>query len=195
MRCLVVYAHPVAESYCAALRDRVMLTLRDAGHEVQLIDLYAEGFDPVLSRQGRLDYHTPGDNEHGIESHLERLHWAEALIFVYPTWWYSLPAMLKGWLDRVWIPHVTFTMPTANQPIRGKMQHIRRLAIVTTAGSSRLWLALMGNPGQRTIMRGLRVLCSPRCRTLWLAHHKIDTSTPASRAAFLDRVARKLAQI
>ena len=195
MRCLVVYTHPVAESYCAALCRQAVAALEAAGHEVRLLDLYAEGFDPVMRRQERIDYHTRGLNEEPVRVHLAHIAWAEALVFVYPTWWYGLPAMLKGWLDRVWIPHVTFTLPEDDQPIRGLMQNIVRIVGISTSGASRLWLAIIGNPGRRTITRGIRALCHPRCRTQWLAHYNIDRSTPASRAAFLERVGRELGRL
>ena len=195
MRCVVVFAHPVAESYCAALRDAAVSALRGARHEVRIVDLYAEGFDPVLSRQERLDYHTEGVNEVNVRAHIELLRWAEALVFVYPTWWYGLPAILKGWLDRVWVPGVTFTLPAGGKPIRGLMDNIVRLVGISTSGSSRLWLALVGNPGRHTITRGVRALCHRRCRTTWLAHYAIDRSTAASRAAFLERVGQRLAQL
>lgn len=194
MRCLVVYAHPVEESYCAALRDRAVAALKEAGHEVRLVDLYAEGFEARLSREERLGYHTPGLNEQPVARHIDHIRWAEAMIFVYPTWWYGLPAILKGWFDRVWVPCVTFTLPKSG-PIRGLMGHVVRLAIVTTAGSPRLWLALMGNPGRHTIMRGVRAICHRRCRRIWLAHYAIDRSTPESRAAFLARVGERLKRL
>ena len=72
MRHLVIYAHPVDTSYGAALRDQVMASLRQAGHEVRLIDLYAEGFDPALSRDERLAYHTPGENERMVGDRTDR---------------------------------------------------------------------------------------------------------------------------
>lgn len=192
MRCLVVYAHPVETSYCAALCARAVESLRARGHEVRLLDLYAEGFDPVMPRAERIAYHTPGENEKPVAAHVEHIKWAQVLVFVYPTWWYGLPAMLKGWLDRVWIPHVTFTLPTDGSAIRGLMHDIERIVVVTSSGSSWLWLKLMGNPGRVTILRGIRALCGWRCRTMFLAHYNIDRSTPESRAAFLDRVGERL---
>ncbi len=60
MKVLVVHCHPSPESFTAAVRDRVLKGLAAAGHEARLIDLYAEGFDPVMSRQEREGYHTPG---------------------------------------------------------------------------------------------------------------------------------------
>jgi len=116
MRALVVYCHPVAESFNAAVRDAVVRGLERAGHEVDLIDLYGEGFDALLSREERLAYHTPGENTRHIAGHLARVKQADALVFVAPTWWYGPPAMLKGWLDRVRDLRHAKTLPPARTP-------------------------------------------------------------------------------
>ena len=195
MNILVVYCHPVAESFSAAIRDTAMEALREAGHQVRLLDLYADGFDPVMGREERRDYHTRELNEAPVADHLALLRESEGLLFVYPTWWYGLPAMLKGWLDRVWVPHATFTLPVDGQPIRPLMTHIRFLGVVTTCGAPWWWSKWVGEPGRRTILRGIRALCARRCRTLWMAHYKMDSSTQDSREAFLDRLSRRLAQI
>lgn len=194
MRTLVVYCHPCAESFSAALRDAALATLKAGGHEVRLIDLYEQGFDPVMDARERRTYHDEGDNEVPVRAHLDDILWCEGLLFVYPTWWYGLPAMLKGWLDRVWIPHVTFTMPSDDQPIRSNMRHIRKLGVVTTCGATWWWSKLVGEPGRRTVLRGIRALCHPRCRSLYLAHYRMDTSTPKCRAGFIGRVTRRLAR-
>jgi NAD(P)H dehydrogenase (quinone) len=195
MRCLVVFAHPVEISFCAALRATAIEALKLAGHEVRQIDLYEQNFEPVLSRAERLGYHLPGTNEGPVQEHVEHIRWAEALVLVYPTWWYGLPAILKGWFDRVWLPHVSFTLPSDGSAIRGLMDNMKYLVVITTAGASWFWLTLMGNPGRTTIMRGVRALCGWRCRRIWLAHYSMDRSTPDSRAAFLARIRRKLSAI
>ena len=175
MRLLVVYCHPDPESFNAAIRDEAVAALGRAGHEVTLLDLHAEGFEPVMGREERRGYHTRGDNERPVAGHLALLRRAEGLLFVYPTWWYGLPAMLKGWLDRVWVPHATFTMPEDGRPIRPLMTHIRLLGAITTCGAPWWWSKVVGEPGRRTILRGIRALCARRCRTLWLAHYTMDS--------------------
>lgn len=100
--------------------------------------------------------------------------------------------MLKGWFDRVWVPHVTFEMPTESSGMRPKMQHIRKIAVVTTCGATWLVSKLMGEPGRKTILRGMRALCAPNCRTLYLAHYKMDTSTPDSRGRYLAKIRHRL---
>jgi len=192
MRFLVVFSHPVETSFCASVHRKTVETLQRAGHEVRDLDLYGMNFQPVLTRTERLDYHTPGINAEPVQEHLDHLMWAEGLLFVYPTWWYGLPAMLKGWLDRVWVPHVTFTMPSDNQPIRPLMTHIRKLGGITHYGAPWWWTRVVGDPGRRTLMRGVKALCASDCKTLWLGHYKMDQSTDASRAAFLSKVERQL---
>ncbi len=189
MKALIVYCHPHEASFNAAVRDRVILGLTAAGHDIRVLDLYAMGFDPVLSAQARAEYHTAGDNEREVAEHLAHLRWCEALIFVYPTWWYGPPAMLKGWLDRVWVPHATFGMPQPMKPITRVLTNIRLIAAVSTLGSPWWWWKLgMGEPGRKIMLRGLSVLCAPRCRTLWLALHQMDSASAAKRGRFLDKV-------
>ena len=113
------------------------------------------------------------------------------IVFVYPTWWYGLPAMLKGWLDRVWATDVAFTLKGNGMAVP-LMTHVSKIAVVTTCGAPRWWSYVVGQPGKKTIMRGIRALCARRCKTLFLAHYMMDVSTPASRAAFLSRVKQKL---
>ena len=192
MRILVVFCHPVPESYGAAVRDTVMRALGEGGHETRLIDLYAEKFDPVMGCEERRLYNDMKRDQHPVPDHAAHLAWAEGLVFVYPTWWYGLPAMLKGWLDRVWTPEITFSIAPDTKRIRPLMTHIRKLGVVTTCGAPRWWSYLVGHPGKRTIMRGMRALFARRCKTVFLAHYLMDVSTPQSRAAFLGRVKRAM---
>lgn len=188
MNVLVVYCHPVEGSYVSALRDRVLAGLAAGGHTVRLTDLYAEGFRPDMSAGERLGYHDAGTNELPVQKHVDDVRWAEALVFVYPTWWYGLPAMLKGWMDRALVPHVAFRMPTETQGIRGNLRNVRSIAVVTSCGATWGLSKLMGEPGRRTILRGLRSICHPFCRTRYMALYKMDTVSEAKRRAHLDRV-------
>lgn len=195
MKVLVVYAHPCEESFNAALRDRVVAALERAGHSVRLADLYREGFDPVMSAAERRLYHAPGENERAVAGELERLGWADALVFVYPTWWFGLPAMLKGWLDRVFVPHVTFVMPPDPDALKGKLDHIRAISVVTTCGATWLVSKLMGEPGRRTLLRGIRGLCGRACRTRYLALYQMDTVSEEKRRRFLADVDREMERL
>lgn len=190
MRCLVVYCHPLPESFGAAVRDAALSALSGRGWEVRLVDLYAEGFDPVLSPDERRNMeHAPTDPK--LAPHIDNLKWAEAILFVYPTWWYGLPAMLKGWLDRVWWTDVAFKLGEGGQ-IAPLLTNIRKLGVITTCGAP-WWISLlMGQPGRKTILRGIRAICAKGCKTMFVAHYLMDASTAETRAAFLDKVRRKV---
>jgi putative NADPH-quinone reductase len=187
MRVLVVFAHPDPESFGHAVYRCLVDALATAGHEVRPLDLYRIGFDPVLNAERRRDYHIPEVNETHVADHFDHIRWAEGLILVYPTWWYSQPATLKGWIDRVWVPFATFELPQGLQPIRGRMHNIRLIGEISTYGSPWWWV--------RVVMRGIRPLCHPRCRAFWLGHYRMDSSTQASRSAFLERVRRHAARV
>ena len=192
MNFLVIFCHPKQDSFANAICQRAVETLQSSGHDVQVIDLYKSGFDPVLSAQEWDDYEIDGDNQKTVSDHVALLTWAEGLVFIYPTWWYGLPAIMKGWLDRVFVPGVTFTIPREGEPVRPKLQKIRRIAAITTCGATWWVSKFVGEPGRKTILRGIRALCSPGCKTLYLAHYKMDTANRTSLEAYLAKIRRKI---
>jgi putative NADPH-quinone reductase len=193
MRALVVYCHPAEGSFTSAVRDRVLAKLRRAGAEVRVNDLYARGFAPALTAAEWTGYLDGSADRSPVAQDAADIAWCDTLIFVYPTWWYGMPAMLKGWLDRALLPGVAFLMPDReNSTIRPGLLHITRLGIFTTCGASR-WLTLaVGAPGKRTLTRGIGFLCARNRRTVFAAHYLMDSSTPASRARHLNLVDRRM---
>ena len=160
MRVHLVYCHPSETSFTAAVRDRALVGLHAAGHDVRVSDLYADGF-----------------------------------VLVYPTWWAGQPAMLKGWIDRVWVAGVAYELPEGANRIRPRLHNIRRIVAITTHGSTKFVNALEGEGGKRIVTRSLRVLCSKRARTTWIALYNIDRSTDARRAAHLARVEQAMCEL
>ena len=191
VRTLVVYCHPDPGSFTAAARDRAVEALRRRGDEVRVTDLYAEGFDPVLSREERARHLEPGPHP-SVAHHAADLQWCHQLVLIYPTWWSGQPAMMKGWFDRVWVHDVAFDLRPDSNRIRPRLRNVRRLVAITTHGSSKLVNAVEGEVGKRMVTRTMRATCHPLARTRWIAMYGIDTATDAERTAFLDRVARKL---
>lgn len=193
MRALVVYCHPKPDSFNAAVRDVVLEKLAAVGAEVRLNDLYARRFSPVLTAEEWSGYLDCPGNRKAVAQDAEDIRWCDTLIFVYPTWWYGLPAVLKGWLDRALLPDVAFLMPDANNStIRPGLTHVKRLGVFTTCGASWWLTTLVGAPGRRTLLRGVGFLCAPRRRVAFAAHYLMDSSTPTTRERHLRRVAAKM---
>jgi putative NADPH-quinone reductase len=193
MRILVLHAHPEPTSYNAALKDTVVATLTAAGHEVDLCDLYAERFEPVLDRAERRIYLAVPENRARVASHVERLMAAEGLVLVFPVWNFGFPAILKGYLDRVFLPGVSFRLEEGR--LQPSLQHLRLLATVTTYGAHRWRALVMGDPPRKLCTRMLRVLVAPKARHAYLAHYDMNRSTPESRARFMAKVSRELPRL
>jgi NAD(P)H dehydrogenase (quinone) len=193
MRFLVIYAHPVKESFVSALHDCVVRALRGAGHEVDDCDLYVEGFQPVLSREERIAYHNVEANQGYVPKEIERLRRCNGLVLVFPTWWYGMPAILKGYIDRVWLPGVVFKLDRGRT--RPVLDNIERFAVVTTYGSP-WWLnKLVFDPNRSMLMRGIRLLFPRVPRALWLAQYGMDSADAATREKFLRKVERELREL
>ncbi len=192
MNILVVWAHPLAESYSAALKDRAVACLEAAGHDIDLLDLYTEEFDPVLSAQERRDYHEIGPNLARVQPYVEQLQAAEGLLLIFPTWSFGYPAILTGWLQRVWIPGVAFGLREEGGPIIRGMLGLRRVAAVTTTGSPWWYVLAVGNPAKRVLKRGHRVMFSPGCRVKWLDLNNMNKDSPRRRERFLAKLDRTL---
>lgn len=191
---LVVYCHPSNESFVAAVRDRVVDTLTAGGAEVRLTDLYADDFEPAFSADERANHLEPGTHP-SIASYADDLQWCDTLVLVYPTWWSGQPAMLKGWMDRVWVSGVAWSLPEGANRLRPGLRNVRRLVAVTTHGSSKFINMVEGESGKRTLTRSLRTMCHPLARTTWLAMYGIDNASDEQRRAFLDRVERRLTRL
>ena len=116
MNVFIVYAHPEPKSFNAALKDQAISELTAQGHSVKISDLYAMNFKAVADRNDFLDLQDKeflkyaAEQKHAaatgtfapdIREEQEKLLWANFVIFQFPIWWYSSPAILRGWFDRV----------------------------------------------------------------------------------------------
>ena len=123
MNVLIIHAHPEPQSFTAALRDQAVETLQAQGHSVQVSDLYAMHWNPVASAADFSDRDNPDYLVYALEQRLgvktqslapdiqeelDKLLWADLLILNFPIYWFSVPAILKGWIDRVLVSGVCY---------------------------------------------------------------------------------------
>ncbi|HBG99876.1 MAG TPA: NAD(P)H dehydrogenase [Rhodobacteraceae bacterium] len=188
-RALVLFAHPCPESFSAALHARVVETLTKRGWEVDDCDLNAEGFQPVLTEVERRGYHDVGPNLSAVQDYVDRLRAAQALILVFPVWNFGYPAILKGFLDRVFLPGVSFRLVYGK--VKPNLTHIRKLAAVTTYGGTRLRAFMAGDPPRKCVTRAVWHVCRPD-RMRYLALYDMNRASDARRAAYLARVDREM---
>lgn len=196
MRVAVVLAHPNPDSFSHELARRAASGLASAGHEVQVVDLYAIGFRAAMSPEEREAYH--GDRpvlDPQVRTQIDLVRSVEALVFVYPTWWSALPAVLKGWLERVMVPGVGFRFDERTGKIRPNLTDIRHLVGISTYGSPKWYVRAINDNGRRTLMRALRLSCGWRVERHWLGFHAIDSASHDARTEFAARVEREMSEL
>lgn len=210
-RVLLVHAHPLPQtSLSGAIATAVRGGLEAAGHDVVYLSLYGTRgpFEACLSadEHGRYlgptprrpslpDYPTPARD---AAASVDQLRACTALVFVYPTWWFNVPAVLKGWLDRTFLPGVAFKLPHVerkkdpNVPVRGGLvpglPNVTKLGIVTTYGAPRHVAFLAGDNGTNMLCRAFLPLFAEDCTVHYHGLFGMDTIGDDQRAAFLAAV-------
>jgi putative NADPH-quinone reductase len=193
MNVVVVLGHPSAESFCAAIFERIIRALElHSSHGVTAIRLADEKFATAMSTAERVAYETetPLISDE-TKRHAEVLLQAEALIFVYPTWWSGLPAQLKGWLERVFVLGVAFRF-NKHGKIRPNLQNVRHIIGVSTYGSPWRYVKLINDNGRRTLTRAIRMSTGFRTRSMWCGIYALDTCTQQQREEFVNETVQKI---
>ncbi|MEO1128892.1 MAG: NAD(P)H-dependent oxidoreductase [Planctomycetota bacterium] len=166
MHALIVHAHPEPKSFSSALAETARASLDAAGHDVTLLDLYRSGFDPVSDRR---NFTTAADSsyfkqqqeeshasEHAgfvpeLDAAMSELERADLLIFSFPLWWFGMPAMLKGWVDRVFAYGRIYGGPKLYENGVGRGRS-RAMVLMTSGGGEHVYSGLGVNPPLRTIL-------------------------------------------
>ena len=141
--------------------------LSDRGHEVDRLDLW--GTDQFMSAAEHAAYHSEEPIiSDDVRDSVDRLREAGGLLFCYPTTAFTVPARLKGWLERTMVPGVGFVFDRNNR-IRRAMTNIRRVGSVTTSPHGRMARMRARDGGRRTTVRTMRLCCHTRCRVTFVS--------------------------
>ena len=195
MKCLVVVAHPIADSLCHSLARSAIQALTEAGHEVQVEDLYQTEFSPSLTVSERQSYYRPPFDSSAVQSQVQRLLSAEALVLVFPTWWFGFPAILKGWFDRVWAPGIAYDHASDLGPIKPRLHNLRRALAITSLGAP-WWVdrLLLWQPVKRVLKIALFGTCAPVCQFEMLSLYKAERLSAKEVEVFCSRIESRLAK-
>ena len=196
-RVLVVFAHPLQDSLAASLRDAVVGGLEAAGHEPDIVDLYADGFRPELTADERAVFKEPGYAPPAeVAGYCDRLKRAHGVVFVFPQWWFGMPAILKGFVDRVFAPDVAYRYEPDSPRITPLLDNLKTFHVVTTTGSP-WWVAelIMRNPVRRQISLGIRKFCARDSSFRMLSMYALDTASREKCAAFVTRVRTEFSRL
>lgn len=193
MRVLLVSAHPLSDSLTGQLSTKLVQRLEARGAVVERLDLYAAGFAPALTAEERRSTYVEPYDASAVAKEIAQLKRAELVVLVFPTWWFGLPAILKGWIDRVWAPGHAYDHASDLGPIKGRLTRLRGLLAVTTLGAPGWvdWL-VMRRPVRRVLRWGVLKVCAPKARFGFAALYRAEDVTPARLAVFEARAIRAL---
>ncbi|MBP2045363.1 NAD(P)H-dependent oxidoreductase [Methanobacterium aggregans] len=154
MNVFIVFAHPEPTSLNGTIKDIAVKILKNNGHEVKISDLYGINFKAVLDQEDFASRKNPesfnpmieqvnavanGTLPQDIQDEVEKLKWADILILQFPVWWSSMPAILKGWIDRVFLPGVVHNMGEGKVYNEGLLNGKKAMLSFTTGSPQELY--------------------------------------------------------
>jgi putative NADPH-quinone reductase len=186
MKILVTVDHPWPGSFNHAILARTEETLSAAGHEVDLLDLHNEGFNPVLNEEELAVYEQGQFLDPLVGLYQKRIEAAEHLIFIFPVWWEVMPALLKGFFDKVFLPGWAFDGSDAT-PL---LTHISGSTVITTMGAPEV----IHTSVEPVLCRGILGFCGvPHYK--WFNLCDIPHTTAEQRGAYIDEIETHLKQL
>lgn len=186
---IVVYCHPYVNSFNHAILEQVINNLKQQHLNPEMIDLYAEQFNPVYDQEELRLFHSGQTHDPLVTKYLNLLRQADGIIFITPIWWNSIPAMLKGFIDKVMKEGEGLSHTVTKTGIRGELVNLKRVYVLTTSTSPTFYLRwFCGNAIQKifikTTLKQLGIKSGK-----WQNFGGISNAKSVKRNAYLQRIA------
>lgn len=183
MKTTIVFAHPWDGSFNKAILLKVEDKLKAQNKDYQIIDLYKEGFDPVLREQDLALYSEGETSDLLVKKYQEILKNTNELIFIFPIWWYDVPAMIKGFIDKVMLKN--FSYISTKTGLKGLLTHIKKATVVTTSEAPTWYIKwIAGNTIKRTFINVTLKSIGIR-NTKWVNNPNTTSGKRKNREKFL----------
>jgi NAD(P)H dehydrogenase (quinone) len=187
---LVVFGNPDStKSFSAEISRHAVKALLARGNQVKIVNVSDGSFDPLLRGAEFTERYERPVQHADLQSHVALLKWCDKIVWIYPTWWSSVPAGLKGWIDRVFAAGIAYKTPTDPGANILPLLSIKKTAVITTWGGSNLLPLYTGDLGRRLLCRSLTISCYRNRfpETLYLKLHNVYKSE-SRRETFLAKV-------
>ena len=161
MKTLIIFNHPHEGSFCSAIRDAVKSGLRKGGHPCKIINLDKDRFDPVMREKDLGAFRFRGDSPLSIEDGIDpivlrykkKLDWAERIVMIFPIWWMTVPAMTKGFVDKVIFPGIAYKME--GDRLKSTMKNLKQVVIISTMNTpADIYKKNFGNSIEGSLIKG-----------------------------------------
>lgn len=191
---LIVTCHPYDGSFCHALMTAAKNGAQTNGNSVDIIDLEADHFDPVMHSQDLIGFLKHKAQDEQARDYIERVHAADHLILVFPIWWELMPAMMKGFIDKVIFPGETFDYTTSGTGMRSLLPQLQSTTVITTMNTPKvLYRWIFGDAIQRALLRGTFKKMGLKS-VKWLNCSMVKKSSDQKRKIWLQQAERIGAQ-
>ncbi|AKP67408.1 NAD(P)H-dependent oxidoreductase [Companilactobacillus ginsenosidimutans] len=190
MNTLVVYCHPYEGSFCHAILEHLETGADKAGKNLDVIDLYKDHFNPVMSGRDLLGFvkHQAVD-EQAID-YANRLKKADHLVLVFPIWWELMPAMMKGFIDKVIFPGQTYAYKSNSVSMRTLLPNLKSTTVITTMNTPKIMYKFTyGNAIKEALIKG-SFKKSGFKNVKWLSFNMVKMRSNETRVKWLDRAER-----
>ncbi len=192
MKTTIIFAHPWHGSFNKAILDTVVQELKKKKKQYEVIDLNKDNFDPVL-RENELALYSKGEyNDELVGKYQSILSDSDDVIFIFPIWWYSLPAILKGFMDKVMLKNYAYS--EEKYGIKGLLTNIKETTVITTSQAPNWYLKyLMGNTIKSSFINSTLKQIGLK-NVKWLNSDWITSESDERRKKFLNKVAYKISK-
>lgn len=196
MNILIVFNHPYEGSYCNSLLNAVQKGLQMASHTIDLIHLDHEKFNPVMSAQDLRAFRDRKPVDYQVINYQERLQNADHLIFIFPIWWELMPALMKGFIDKVIFPGLAYDYSNAsNTRMKPLLKNIKGVTVITTMNTPGfIYRWLFGNAIQKALIRGTFWKLGYKNRK-WISFNRVKMVSQEKREEWLQKLEKQFSRL
>ena len=197
MKTLIVFYHPYEGSYCNAILNAVQLGLKKGGHPCKVINLDKDRFDPVMHLKdlkafpalGRGDMDALDELDPIVLRYKKKLEWAERIVMIFPIWWMSVPAMVKGFVDKVIFPGVAYIMDDGQ--LKSRLTNLKQVVIISTMNTpADIYRDIFGNSLEGSLIKGTFNQIGIH-DVEWISINMVKQSGPQKREIWLEEIEEK----
>ncbi|WP_018627373.1 NAD(P)H-dependent oxidoreductase [Niabella aurantiaca] len=195
MKVVIVFNHPYEGSFGNAILNSVIKGLKSANHEIDLMHLDNDGFNPVMSKADLKAFmdHKPVDIQ--VIAYNERLEKADHLIFIFPIWWDLMPAMTKGFIDRVLTPGVVYDHHPRGFGLVPLLKNLKGVTVITTMNKPKIMYSLLiGNLIKKAIIKSVFKTMGYK-NLKWISYNMVKSVSQGKRVKWLTDIEIRFSKI
>jgi len=195
MKLVIVYNHPYEGSFCNAILNSVNNGAAAAGHEIDVINLDKDKFNPVMSSEDLLAFRNKKSIDPIAINYIQRVKSADQVVFIFPIWWELMPALMKGFIDKVIFPGELYDYNRSGFGMVSLAENIKKITIITTMNTPLIMYKLIyGNAIKKALIKGTIQKTGNR-KVKWLSLNMVKFSSDSKRKKWLAQIEKRFTNL